>query len=119
MSGRQSSTWPQEDAALAIFTRGTNVHEYTRRSICGRERWMIPVASALWLSFGRAARAGNVCFLGYFGSPPSGSSGPFFDPNQTSISPRKRAILRVHWVSNRTGESRNDEAKTFSEASYR
>jgi hypothetical protein len=34
-----------------------------------------------------------------------------FDPNQTSISTRKRDTLRSRWVSNRTGESRNDGAK--------
>jgi hypothetical protein len=47
-----------------------------------------------------------------------GGQNDAIDPNQTSISTRKRDILRARWVSNRTGESRDDEAKTFSEASY-
>jgi len=41
-----------------------------------------------------------------------------FDPNQTSISTRKRDTLRSRWVSNRTGESRNDGAKTCSEVGH-
>jgi hypothetical protein len=41
-----------------------------------------------------------------------------FDPNQTSISTRKRDTLRSRWVSNRTGESRNDGAKKCSEVSH-
>src|SRR6202158_2263329 len=41
-----------------------------------------------------------------------------FVPNQTSISTRKRDILRSRWVSNRTGESRNDAARKCSEAGH-
>src|SRR3979409_666061 len=40
------------------------------------------------------------------------------DPNQTSISTLKRDTLRSRWVSNRTGESRNDGAKKCSEVGY-
>src|ERR1700675_1143313 len=40
------------------------------------------------------------------------------DPNQTSISTRKRDTLRSRWVSNRTGESRNDGAKKCSEVGH-
>src|SRR6202163_349377 len=40
------------------------------------------------------------------------------DPNQTSISTRKRDTLRSRWVRNRTGESRNDGAKKCSEVGY-
>src|SRR5882762_5358912 len=40
------------------------------------------------------------------------------DPNQTSISTRKRDTLRWRWVSNRTGESRNDGAKKCSEVGH-
>jgi hypothetical protein len=40
------------------------------------------------------------------------------DPNQTSISTRKRDTLRSHWVSNLTGESRNDGAKKCSEVGH-
>src|SRR5216683_1296566 len=40
------------------------------------------------------------------------------DPNQTSISTRKRDKLRSSWVSNRTGESRNDGAKKCSEVGH-
>jgi hypothetical protein len=41
-----------------------------------------------------------------------------FEPNQTSISTRKRDTLRSRWVSNRTGESRNDGAKKCSEVGH-
>src|ERR1700682_5612706 len=41
-----------------------------------------------------------------------------FEPNQTSISTRKRDRLRSRGVSNRTGESRNDGAKKCSEAGH-
>src|SRR3979409_1317706 len=40
------------------------------------------------------------------------------DPNQTSLSTRKRDTLRSRWVSNRTGESRNDGAKKCSEVGH-
>src|ERR1700704_4278645 len=40
------------------------------------------------------------------------------DPNQASISTRKRDTLRSRWVSNRTGESRNDGAKKCSEVGH-
>src|SRR5258707_13520280 len=38
-----------------------------------------------------------------------------FDPNRTSISTRKRDMLRSRWESNRTGESRNGGTKKCSE----
>ena len=42
----------------------------------------------------------------------------FDPPRRTSISTRKRDRLRSRWVSNRTGESRNDGAKKCSDVGH-
>jgi hypothetical protein len=52
------------------------------------------------------------------GQPEGPSSQSAFDRNPTWISMPERDTLRTRWVSNRTGESRNDAAKKYCDAGH-
>jgi hypothetical protein len=78
------------------------------------DSWAIPLLARLRHAGGRLA-----CLLtGEDRKWPDPRQNDAIDPNQTSISMRKRDTLRSRWVSNRTGESRNDGTKKCSEVGH-